>query len=230
MMEPGCKHKLSSCLSPESSHLTTNLLYCPWPWPRLWPGLVINAPHVLSLTWVVLLSHLVVSDSLWSHGLRHTKLPCPSLPEFSQTHVYWLSDAIPPSHPLSPSSPLALSLSQHHSLFSESASTSGGQSIGASASASVLSMNIQCWFPLGLTSLNSCCSRDSQESPLAPQFKSTHFWHSTFFMAQLSHLYITAGFESWPSGKCGLLWWFSAKESTCQCRRHEFDPWVRKIP
>ena len=28
----------------------------------------------------------------------------------------------------------------------------------------------------------------------------------------------------------GLLWWLSHKESTCQCRRHVFDPWFRKIP
>ena len=46
--------------------------------------------------------------------------------------------------------------------------TSGGQNIGASASASVLSVNIQVWFPLGLTP----CTRDSQESSPTPQFKS----------------------------------------------------------
>ena len=50
--------------------------------------------------------------------------------------------------------------------------TSGGQSSGASASASVLPMNIQGWFPLGLTSLIPCCSIDSQESSPAPKFKS----------------------------------------------------------
>ena len=49
---------------------------------------------------------------------------------------------------------------------------SGGQSIGVSASASVLSMNIQDWFPLGLTGLISLQSRDSQESSPTPQFKS----------------------------------------------------------
>ena len=52
--------------------------------------------------------------------------------------------------------------------------TSGGQSIGASASATVLPMSIQGWFPLGLTDLNFCIPRDSQESSLAPQFKSIH--------------------------------------------------------
>ena len=39
------------------------------------------------------------------------------LPAFAQTHVHWISDAIQPSHPLSPSSPLAFNLSQHQGLF-----------------------------------------------------------------------------------------------------------------
>ena len=60
------------------------------------------------------------------------------LPESAQTQVQRVGDATQPSHPLSPSSPPALSLSQHQGLF-----LSGGQSIGAPASASDLSMNIQ---------------------------------------------------------------------------------------
>ena len=63
------------------------------------------------------------------------------LPEFAQTYAHLVSDAIQQSHPLSPPSPLALNLSQHQVFFKES--VSGGQSIGASASASVLPMNIQ---------------------------------------------------------------------------------------
>ena len=50
--------------------------------------------------------------------------------------------------------------------------TSGGQSIGASASASVLPVIIQDWFPLGLTVWSPCCPRDSQECSPAPQFES----------------------------------------------------------
>ena len=50
--------------------------------------------------------------------------------------------------------------------------TSGGQSVGTSASGSVLPMNIQGWFPLGWTGLISLQSKDSQESSPAPQFKS----------------------------------------------------------
>jgi len=73
--------------------------------------------------------------------------------EFVQTHVHWVSVAIQPSHLLLPLSP-ALSLSQHQNLLRWVGSfASGGQSFGASASASVLPMNIQCWFPLGLTGL-----------------------------------------------------------------------------
>ena len=54
--------------------------------------------------------------------------------------------------------------------------TSSGQRIGASVSASVLPMNIQGWFPLGLIGLISCCPRDSQESSPALQFKSISSW------------------------------------------------------
>ena len=52
--------------------------------------------------------------------------------------------------------------------------TSGGQSIGASASASDLPVNIQGWFPLELTNWSPCCPRDSQESFPAPQFESVN--------------------------------------------------------
>ena len=71
------------------------------------------------------------------------------LPEHAQTHVHWVGDAIQPSHPLSSPSPPAFNLSQHQGLFQwVSSLQSGGQSIGVSASASVLPMNIQNWFPL----------------------------------------------------------------------------------
>ena len=95
----------------------------------------------------------VISDFLWPHILQHIRLPCPSPSlELSQSHVHWVSDAIQPSHPLSSPSPPAFSLSQYQSLFQRSQLfTSGDQSVGASASVSVLPMNIQDWFPLGLT-------------------------------------------------------------------------------
>ena len=74
------------------------------------------------------------------------------LPEFTQPHVHWVSDAIHPSHPLSPPSPPAINLSQHQALFQRFRSSHQvAKSIGVSASASVLPMNIQDWFPLGWT-------------------------------------------------------------------------------
>ena len=82
------------------------------------------------------------------------------LPESVQTHVHWVDDAIQPSYPL------LLPLSSCPQPFPESGSvpmnplfTLGGQSIGALASASVLPVNIQDWFPLALTGLTSFLSK-----------------------------------------------------------------------
>ena len=66
----------------------------------------------------VLFSHSVVSDSLRPHESQHARPPCRhQLPEFTQTHVHWVSDAIQPSHPLSSPSPPAPNPFQHQSLF-----------------------------------------------------------------------------------------------------------------
>ena len=94
--------------------------------------------------------------------------------KFAETHVHWVGDATQPSHPLSSSSTPAFNLTQQQGLF-QWADYSGGQSIGASASASVLPKSIQGWFSLGLTGLISLLSKglsDSQESSPAPQFES----------------------------------------------------------
>ena len=78
------------------------------------------------------------------------------LPELIQTHVHRVIDAIQPSHPLLSPSPPAFNLSQHQGSFPRSQFfASDGQNIGVSASASVLPMNIQDWFPLGWTGLIS---------------------------------------------------------------------------
>ena len=66
---------------------------------------------------------------------------------------------------------------------------SGGQSIGVSASASVLPMNIQGWFPLGLTGWISLQSRDSQESSPTPQFKSINSSVLSFLYKSNSHIH-----------------------------------------
>ena len=55
--------------------------------------------------------------TLRPHESQHARPPCPSLPEFTQTHVHWVGDAIRPSHPLSSPSLPAPNPSQHQSLF-----------------------------------------------------------------------------------------------------------------
>ena len=73
------------------------------------------------------------------------------LPESTQTHVNWVGDAIQPSHPLSSPSPPALNVSSIRSFQMSHLFVSGGQSIGVSASTSVLPVNTQDWSPLGWT-------------------------------------------------------------------------------
>ena len=110
-------------------------------------------------------------------------IPVPhQLPEFTQTHVHRVGDAIQPSHPLPPSSPFALSLSQNQGFFPMSQLfASGGQSIGASASESIFPKNIQGCFPLGLTGLISLLSKG-----LSRVFSSTTVQKHQFFSAQAS--------------------------------------------
>ena len=94
------------------------------------------------------------------------------LPELTQTRPFsWWC------HPTTSSS--VIPFSSHLQSFPASGSfhmsqffTSGGQSIGVSTSASVLPINIQDWFPLGLTGWFSCSPRDSQESSPTPLYKS----------------------------------------------------------
>ena len=100
-------------------------------------------------------SHSFVSNSLWRHGPHHARPPCPS----PTLRTY--SNSCPSSrwcHPTISSS--IVPFSSHFQSFPASGSfpmsqffTSGSQSIGATASASVLPMNIQDWFPLWLTGL-----------------------------------------------------------------------------
>ena len=102
--------------------------HLPWNWSLVPKWLGTTAPqhpkqdliynrHCL----VSQLSCSVVSDSLWCHGLRHTRLPCPSpTPRACSTHVHRVGDAIQPSHPLSFSCLPAFNLSQQHGLYNES--------------------------------------------------------------------------------------------------------------
>ena len=97
------------------------------------------------------------------------------LPEPTQTHVHWVSDAIQPSHPRSsPSSP-ALNLSQHHGLFKWVSSLHQVAKRLGFQLQHVFPMNIQGWSPLGWTGWISLQSKNSQESSPTPQFKSINY-------------------------------------------------------
>ena len=85
-------------------------------------------------------------------------------PEFTQTHVHWVGYAIQPSHPLSSLLPPSI-LPSIRVFSNKSVLPSSGQSIGVSASTSVLPVNIQDWFPLGWTGWISLQSKGSQSSP-----------------------------------------------------------------
>ena len=92
--------------------------------------------------------------------------------EFTQTHIHWVSDTIQPSRPLLSPSPSTLNVSQHQGLLQWiSSSHQMAKVIGASASVSVLPMNIWGWFTLDWL-VWSCSPGDSQESSPAPQFES----------------------------------------------------------
>ena len=115
-------------------------------------------------------------------------------PEFAQTYVPCVNDAIQPSHPLLPTFPPALNLSQHQDLF---------QWVGSLHQvAKVLEFHFQHqsfqWifrvdFFYDWMIWSPCYPRDCQESSPTPQFKSINIQCSAFFMVQLSHPYMTTG-------------------------------------
>ena len=128
-------------------------------------------------------SRSVMSNSLWPHGLQHARLPCPlptpracsnSCPSSQWCHPAISSSVIPFSSCLQ-SFPASGSFSINQLL------SSGGQSNGVSASASVLPVNIQNWFPLGLTGWVSL-----QSKGLSRVFSNTTVQKHQFFGTQLS--------------------------------------------
>ena len=137
-----------------------------------------------------------MSDSLRPHGLQHSRLPCltatpracsNSCPLSQWCHPTFLSSIIP--------------FSSYFQYFPASGSfqmsqffTSGGQSIGVSTSASVLSMNIQDWFPLGWTGWISLQSKGlSRVFSNTTVQKHQFFGTQPYFIVQLSHPYMTTG-------------------------------------
>ena len=130
--------------------------------------------HVEILLALVKFSHSVVSDSLWPHGAQHTRLPCPSPTPgvYSNSCLlsWWCHPTI--SSSVVPFATCPQSLPASGSFPMSQLFAWGGQSIGVSASTSVLAMNTQDWYPLGWTVWISLQSKDSQESSPTPQFKS----------------------------------------------------------
>ena len=116
------------------------------------------------------------------------------LPEFAQTHVHWIDDAIQPSHPVIPFSSRLQSVPASGSFQMSQFFASGGQSIGVSASTSVLPMTIQDWFPLRWTGWISLQSKGlSRVFSNTTVQKISLLQHSVFFIVQLSHPYMTTG-------------------------------------
>ena len=147
-----------------------------------------NTRNISSIS--VQFSHSVVFDSLQLHGLQHARIPRPSAipgacsnscPLSWWWHPADLSSVVPFSSYLQ-------SLPASRSFLMSQFFISSGQSIGVSASASILPMNIQGGFPLGLTGCISC-PRDSQESSPTPQFKSINSLVLTFLLWSNSHIH-----------------------------------------
>ena len=133
--------------------------------------------YALDVQWWLLLlfCHSVVSSFLWPQRLNRTRLLCPSPSPGVHSNSCPLSQWCHPTISFSvvPFSSCPQSFPASGSFLMSQFFESGGQSIRASASASVLLMNIQDWFPLGFTGWISLQSkRLSQESFPTPQFKS----------------------------------------------------------
>ena len=128
-------------------------------------------------------SHSVVSNSLRPHELQHARLPCPSptpgVHSDSHPSGWWCHPAI--SSSVVPFSSCPQSLPASESFPMSRPFASDGQIIGASASASVLPMYIQDWFPLGLTGLISLLSKG-----LSRVFSNTTVQKHQFFNSQSS--------------------------------------------
>ena len=135
-----------------------------------------------------------MSNYLQPHGMQHPNLPVLHyLPKFAQTYVCWNSDVIQTSHPLLPPSPPAFTLYQQQCIFQwvSCLHQVAKVFIGVSASASLLPVNIQCWLHLVLTGLISLRFKGLKNFLQNYNLKTSILQCSSFFMVQLSHLYMT---------------------------------------
>ena len=153
-----------------------------------------------------------MSKSLWPHALQQVKFPSPSLSpgvcSNSGPLIRWchptISFSVSPFFSCLQSFPASGSFPMNRLFF-----PSGGQSIGASASASVLPMNIQDWSPLGWTAWISL-----QSKGLSRVFSNTTVQKHQFFGAQLS-LWSTSHIHTWPLEKTWLWLDGSVLEKWC---------------
>ena len=138
----------------------------------------------------------VMSNSLQPHGPQHARPPCPSpTPKVypsSCPSSWWCHPTI--SSSVIPFSSCSQSLPASGSFQMSQLSSSGGQSIGISASTSVLPMNIQDWSPLGWMGWTSLQSKGLSKSLLQHHSsKASILRCSAFFIVELSHPYMTTG-------------------------------------
>ena len=140
-------------------------------------------------------SHSVVSDSLCPHGLQHSRPPCPSpTPRVYSSHVYWVGDAIQPSHPLPSPSPPTFNLSQHQGLF---------QWVSSSHQvAKVLELQHPSFQWIFRADLLVVHGWDSQESSPSPQFESIN--SSAFSLLYLFFLFVVNFVIHWNETAMGL--------------------------
>ena len=140
-------------------------------------------------------SHSVGSDSLRPYGLKDARLSCPSPSPGAYSNscqLCWWHPTI--SSSVIPFSSLLQSFPASGSFQMSRFFASGGQSIGVSGPASVFPMHIQDWFPLGWTGWISLESKGLFKSLLQHlSSKASILWCSAFFIAQLSHPYMTTG-------------------------------------
>ena len=133
----------------------------------------------------------VVYDSLWPHGLKHARLPCPSPTPGAYSNSCPLTWGC---HPTISSS--VVPFSSRLQSFPASGSfqmswffASGGQSIGVSASASVLPMNTQDWFPLGWTGWISLQSKGLSRVFSNTTVQKHQFFSTQTFLGSNSHIH-----------------------------------------
>ena len=140
-------------------------------------------------------SRSVVSDSLWPHEPQHTRPPCPSptpgVYPNSCLLSWWCHPTI--SSSVVPFSSCLQSFPTSGSFPVNQLFTSGGQSIGISASASVLPMNIQGWFLLRWIGWISLQSKGFSRVISNTVVQNHQFFSTVFFLVQLSHPYMTIG-------------------------------------